>query len=98
MQGGEWWKLRGRCRAGDPDALFVMGAAQHEAKKVCNGCPVKITCLVEALEGGIEHGVWGGKTERERREMRRKYVGNDWRKIYAVGLEWEGQLSDVRAG
>ena len=68
----ETWGERARCRSSDPDALFVQGAAQHEAKKVCHGCPVRTECLAEALDGRIEFGVWGGLTERERRALLRR--------------------------
>lgn len=61
------WAARGACVNGDPDLLFVRGAAQHEAKRVCTGCPVRLDCAVEALNNRIEFGVWGGMTERQRR-------------------------------
>lgn len=40
------------------------------AKAICKTCPIKIECLSYALyhEG---HGIWGGKTERERNAIRR---------------------------
>ncbi len=66
------WASRGACRASDPDALFVQGAAQNRAKTVCLGCPVRTECLADALDNHIEFGVWGGMTERERRALLRK--------------------------
>jgi len=71
----EWradWRCRAACRDGDPDRLFVRGAAQREAKLVCFGCPVRTECLAEALDHRIEFGVWGGMTERERRALLRR--------------------------
>ena len=68
----ESWAERARCRSSSPDALFVQGAAQHDAKRVCYGCPVRTECLAEALDGKIEFGVWGGLTERERRVLIRR--------------------------
>lgn len=65
------WRCRAACRDGDPDRLFVRGAAQREAKLVCFGCPVRTECLAEALDHRIEFGVWGGMTERERRALLR---------------------------
>jgi WhiB family transcriptional regulator, redox-sensing transcriptional regulator len=78
----EAWGARARCRSSSPDALFVQGAAQHDAKRVCYGCPVRTECLAEALDGKIEFGVWGGLTERERRILirRRPNVGS-WRAL-----------------
>jgi len=77
------WSLLAACRGGeDPDALFVIGAAQHEAKKICRGCPVRAECLAEALDGRIETGVWGGMTESERRRLLRRYPDvASWRSL-----------------
>jgi WhiB family redox-sensing transcriptional regulator len=65
------------CHA-DPDALFVQGRRQHQAKKVCCGCLMRVACLAEALERKIDHGVWGGMTVRERRALRRKHQPASW--------------------
>lgn len=67
------WYEFGLCRETSPDQLFVTGADQNDAKRICHGCPVKANCLAEALDNRIEHGVWGGMTERERRKLLRKH-------------------------
>lgn len=73
------WPTRARCVGTDPEALFVQGAAQHQAKKVCSGCPVRTQCLAEALNNRTEFGIWGGMTERERRGLlRRNPDVNSW--------------------
>jgi WhiB family transcriptional regulator, redox-sensing transcriptional regulator len=51
------------------DATDTLAAAQ--AKRVCRTCPVSLECLVYALNHH-EPGVWGGTTEAERNEMRRR--------------------------
>src|SRR4051794_41797720 len=61
------WSVDAACRTSDPDALFVQGAAQNQAKVICRSCPVRIACLADALDNRVEFGVWGGMTERERR-------------------------------
>jgi WhiB family redox-sensing transcriptional regulator len=66
------WASRGACRDVDPETLFVVGAAQHKAKVICMGCPVRIDCLADALDSRTEFGVWGGLTERERRTLLRR--------------------------
>ncbi len=66
------WAERGACREVDPDSLFVPGAAQHRAKRVCASCPVRVDCLAEALDNRMEFGIWGGMTERERRSLLRR--------------------------
>jgi WhiB family redox-sensing transcriptional regulator len=80
--GEETWEARGVCRTGDPDELFVEGAAQNRAKAVCSGCPVRTQCLAHALDNRIEHGVWGGMTDRERRALlRRRPTVTSWRRL-----------------
>src|SRR4051794_721626 len=66
------WASQARCSSQDPDALFVRGKAQHDAKAICRTCPVLAECLAEALDNRTEFGVWGGMTERERRALLRK--------------------------
>ena len=72
MTWNEDWASLAQCRQSQPDELFVRGAAQNDAKKLCGGCPVRTECLAEALDNEIEWGVWGGMTERERRAILRK--------------------------
>ena len=67
------WPSLAACRNGDPDALFVQGAEQNVAKRICRGCPVRYECLADALDNRIEFGVWGGMTERERRALLRRH-------------------------
>lgn len=42
-----------------------------QAQQICAGCPVQDLCLTSAIDSREPHGVWGGATERERRELRR---------------------------
>ena len=48
------------------------GAGVERAQAICNRCPVSERCLQYALEFRIEHGVWGGASERERRRILRQ--------------------------
>jgi len=76
------WATYGACRSGDPDTLFVQGAEQNRAKAVCMGCPVRTECLADALDNGVEFGVWGGMTERERRALlKRRPNVTSWRRL-----------------
>ena len=70
-----------------PDALFVEGAAQREARAVCTGCPVRLECLADALDNRMDFGVWGGMTERERRALlrRRPEVQSWWSELVGTG-------------
>nr|WP_281286508.1 WhiB family transcriptional regulator [Stackebrandtia endophytica] len=84
------WSSAAACREGDPDALFVQGAEQNVAKKVCKGCPVRMECLADALDNQVEFGVWGGMTERERRALLRKHPDvSSWRRIFEKALAEE---------
>ncbi|GAB3234707.1 hypothetical protein GCM10027447_32000 [Glycomyces halotolerans] len=92
------WTTKALCQEGDPDALFVQGAEQNNAKKICRGCPVRLECLADALDNRIEFGVWGGMTERERRALLRKHADvRSWRAVFEVALE-EEQRNARRAG
>lgn len=67
------WRALGACARFDPDLWFSPGALEHkEAKRICRSCPVRRECLAYALDTPIDHGVWGGLTERERRSYRRR--------------------------
>lgn len=85
------WPIMAACRKGDPDALFVSGKRQNDAKRVCRRCPVRYECLAYALDRRVEHGVWGGMTERERRSLLRRYpqVSSWWRQ-FAVAMQQLG--------
>jgi WhiB family transcriptional regulator, redox-sensing transcriptional regulator len=60
------WTFQAQCR-GRTDDMFPEPREQKRARRICFGCPVQAECLAEALDNQIEWGVWGGKTERERR-------------------------------
>jgi WhiB family redox-sensing transcriptional regulator len=66
------WQDRGLCAQTDPEAFFPdKGESTRLAKLVCARCPVRPECLEYALESGERFGVWGGLSERERRQLRR---------------------------
>jgi WhiB family redox-sensing transcriptional regulator len=66
------WMLRARCRSLSPGEFFPSdGVGVDQARKVCAECPVKAECLDYALTYRIDHGVWGGCSERERRRLLR---------------------------
>ncbi|MFB7868092.1 WhiB family transcriptional regulator [Streptomyces sp. NPDC056069] len=72
----------GLCKTARADDLFVQGAAQNRAKSLCTGCSVKAECLAYALDERIEHGVWGGMTERERRGLlKRRPTVQSWARL-----------------
>ncbi|WP_093803948.1 WhiB family transcriptional regulator [Streptomyces sp. Wb2n-11] len=68
-----WWNLAA-CREVDPELFFPANCNDlaRNAKKVCGGCPVQLECLQWALDARQDFGVWGGLTERERRQLHRR--------------------------
>ena len=66
------WKEAAACK-GEPASVFYpeTEAEAGPAKAICARCPVSDMCLAVALRNGERHGVWGGKTERERARLRR---------------------------
>jgi WhiB family transcriptional regulator, redox-sensing transcriptional regulator len=64
------WMSAGNCRNYPPAVFFPSdGVGVDRARKICTDCPVATSCLEYALEQRIEHGVWGGCSERERRRI-----------------------------
>jgi WhiB family transcriptional regulator, redox-sensing transcriptional regulator len=64
------WMSQGRCRNYPPNVFFPSdGVGVDRARKICVDCDVKVACLEYALDERIEHGVWGGTSERERRRI-----------------------------
>jgi WhiB family transcriptional regulator, redox-sensing transcriptional regulator len=66
------WKAQGRCVGADPELFFpVRGGPVEPARAMCRMCPVREECLDYALRNSERFGIWGGKSERERRRIRR---------------------------
>ena len=72
------WRGGAACVGEDPELFFPAStfgprmSQAEEARSICRRCPVTTDCLVWALDAGIEDGVWGGRTEEERRTLRRR--------------------------
>lgn len=76
------WVSHALCREDCGDSLFVKGAAQRAAALRCRECPVLLQCRADALDSGVEFGVWGGMTERERRSILRTFPDlPSWRNL-----------------
>lgn len=72
------WQNKASCRG--PQSLEFYPPARGErrdekqhreqrAKAICRTCPVNTDCLDFAIGGREFHGIWGGTTEVERREL-----------------------------
>lgn len=72
------WHHYAACVGEDTELFFPIGTtgpALHQtqkAKQICRNCPVQCLCLEWALLAGIDHGVWGGLAEEERRALTRR--------------------------
>jgi WhiB family redox-sensing transcriptional regulator len=97
------WRDKAACLDEDPELFFPIGhgpAAQDQivaAKAVCARCPVVRECLSWALETGQDAGVWGGRTEDERRQTRRDALVLDGDELEG-GAEHAAKTAAVRAG
>jgi WhiB family transcriptional regulator, redox-sensing transcriptional regulator len=96
------WMAQGAC-AGDPWAGEIWfpepGTSNKFAKKMCSMCPVQKQCLEWALETEQPYGVWGGKSEAERRQMlgkRGRNAARDSRKLQS-GQDPGGLPSSIPA-
>jgi WhiB family redox-sensing transcriptional regulator len=67
------WMAEGKCREVAPAVFFPSdGLGVQKAQRICAECTVSEHCLEYALEHHIDHGVWGGRSERERRRILRR--------------------------
>ena len=72
------WRKNALCRDTDPELFFPVGSTGQAlqqisaAKEVCCECTVKTDCLEFAIETNQDCGIWGGLSEDERRDVRRK--------------------------
>jgi WhiB family transcriptional regulator, redox-sensing transcriptional regulator len=63
----------GKCKEMDPAIFFPNdGLGVQVAQRICADCSVKSACLEYALSNRVDHGVWGGTSERERRRILRQ--------------------------
>lgn len=70
METATEWMDHGNCKEHPPSTFFPSdGVGVEVAKRICATCPVAAQCLEYALDNHIDHGVWGGTSERQRRRM-----------------------------
>jgi WhiB family redox-sensing transcriptional regulator len=66
------WHADAVCAQVDPDTWFPeKGGSTRDPKAICAGCPVRQQCLDYALEHDERFGIWGGVSERQRRQLKK---------------------------
>jgi WhiB family redox-sensing transcriptional regulator len=72
------WMIGAVCAEVDPEIFFPeKGGSTRDAKRVCMGCDVRVECLEYALERQERFGIFGGKSERERRRILRERAAGE---------------------
>lgn len=67
------WMVFGACREADADLFFPSTKDQTQAAlAICATCPVQQDCLQYALDARERFGVWGGRTEKQRKSLLRR--------------------------
>lgn len=66
------WQHRALCSQTDPEVFFPeKGGSTRDAKRVCELCEVREQCLDWAIDHDERFGIWGGMSERERRQYKK---------------------------
>lgn len=64
------WHMDALCAQVEPDLWFPeKGGSTKEAKQICANCLVRAECLNYALDAQEKFGIWGMRSERERRRL-----------------------------
>lgn len=73
------WMVQAACKDMGNEIFYPeKGGRSGEAKRVCNGCPVRVECLDFAMQWGsvpYDQGIWGGTTADERHLIRKRRRG-----------------------
>ena len=80
----EMWQQRAACR-GPQSAVFFPPShferkdereeRESQAKAICKTCAVRKACLEYALKIREPHGIWGGLSEAERKQLLARRAG-----------------------
>lgn len=64
------WQMDARCAGTDVETFYPdKGGSAKPAKRICAGCTVRAECLEYALDMDEKFGVWGMRSETERRRL-----------------------------
>jgi WhiB family redox-sensing transcriptional regulator len=77
------WKKQAACSGADTSWFvpnedeYITFAYKDRAIAFCKACPVREECLRYAYEENIQHGIYGGMTNKERRKYRFQWKGGN---------------------
>ena len=82
VKNGQNWRTLAECRFEDPELFHLAGKENtpsarkqiKDAKSICANCPVKIDCLIWAVDTREPHSIAGGLTPREREPLLKKVI------------------------
>lgn len=67
------WEGGALCAQTDPEEFYPeRGGNAKVPKRICSACPVRDECLAYALATDERFGIWGGLSERERRNLQKQ--------------------------
>ncbi len=78
------WKVKAACRGPQAEVFFPPSHLERRderlrregaAKAICRTCPVRQPCLEESLRIREPHGIWGGLSELERKQLLERRAG-----------------------
>lgn len=71
VSGVEDWRAIAECRDSSPALFFLeKGEVIGDAVGICLACPVRAECLSYALNTSQMVGIWGGLSDKQRRNIR----------------------------
>lgn len=71
------WMQQANCLGKGRDLFFPKrGESANPPKEICNDCPVKSECLDYSLLQRTTKGIWGGTSEKQRKNIRKKRSGS----------------------
>ena len=78
------WQVKAACRGPQSSVFFPPShferkdekeSREARAKAICGSCPVRRPCLDYALRIREPHGIWGGLSEVERKQVLERRAG-----------------------
>jgi WhiB family redox-sensing transcriptional regulator len=82
------WYDQGVCRGVDPSVFYPEvdnAKTTKNAISICKSCPVRMECLIHAVQNEEYFGVWGGLSARSRMKLIR-LIGSNRSSEYIINF------------